>query len=215
MKNLRILITAGPTREYLDPVRYISNDSSGRMGFALAAAAKKLGADVTLISGPVALETPKGVKRVDTVSAMDMRREILKLFKKMDLILMSAAVSDFRPARYSRQKIKKATSRSRDLTISLKENPDILAELGKKKRPNQILIGFAVETQNLEGHARRKLKQKKCDWIVANCHTVIGKEKGHAVLLSKDGRRIVLPELPKDELAFVIFSHILGVGRLE
>ena len=206
MKNLYVLITAGPTREYLDPVRYISNDSSGRMGFALAAAAKKLGADVTLISGPVSLPAPRGVRRVDVTSAADMRREVLKRSGKSDVIIMSAAVSDFRPAIFSRQKIKKQAGAK---SLKLIKNPDILAELGKKKRDDQILIGFAVETKNLESYARRKLKDKKCDWIVANRHTVIGKDRGHAILLSRHGKRIVLPELPKDELAFIIFSHIL------
>lgn len=208
MKNLNVLIAAGPTREYLDPVRYLSNDSSGQMGFAMAAAAKKLGAEVTLICGPVALSTPKGVKRIDVTSTDEMRNEVIKRQKKSDIIIMAAAIADFKAAKFSKHKIKKAISRSHNLTISLKKNPDILAELGKKKRADQMLIGFAVETKNLETYARRKLKEKKCDWIVANRHTVIGKEKGHAILFSKDGKRIVLPELPKDELAFVIFSHI-------
>jgi len=208
MKNLRILITAGPTREYLDPIRYISNDSSGRMGFALAAAAKKLGADVTLISGPVSLPAPMGVKRIDITSALDMRRNVMKLQAKADVIVMAAAVSDFKAANFSKQKIKKQAGKNVQ-SIKLVRNPDILSELGRKKRPGQLLIGFAVETKNLEAYAHRKLKEKKCDWIVANKHTVIGEEKGHAILFSKNGKRIVLPELPKDELAFVIFSHIL------
>ncbi len=209
MKNLNVLITAGPTREYLDPVRYLSNDSSGIMGFSLAAAARKLGANVTLISGPVGIAAPSGVKRVDVISADDMHREVMKRQAKADIIVMAAAVSDFKTAHFSKQKIKKMFSRSDQLVLSLKKNPDILAELGKKKRKDQLLIGFAVETKNLETYARRKLKEKKCDWIVANRHTVIGKERGHAILFSKEGKRIVLPELPKDELAFVIFSHIL------
>lgn len=206
MKDLKVLITAGPTREYLDPVRYISNDSSGLMGYSLAAAAKKLGAEVVLVSGPVALPVPKYVRRIDITSAEDMRREVLKRTDKMDMIIMCAAVADFRPARFSKQKIKKEKGAG---TIKLTKNPDILAELGKKKRGDQLLIGFAVETKDLEGHAKKKLKEKNCDWIVANLHTVIGKDRGHATLFSKSGKRIALPELPKDELAFVIFSHIL------
>lgn len=208
MKSLNVLITAGPTREYLDPVRYISNDSSGRMGFALAAAAKKLGADVTLISGPVSIPTPKGVRRIDVINAAEMRKEIIKRQKKFDIIVMAAAVADFKAAKFSAHKIKKQKNQKTH-ALKLIRNPDILAELGKKKRTDQLLIGFAVESKNLEVYALRKLKEKKCDWIVANRHTVIGKERGHAILLSKEGRRVVLPELPKDELAFVIFSHIL------
>ncbi len=208
MKNLNVLITAGPTREYLDPVRYISNDSSGKMGFSLAAAAKKLGAEVTLVTGPVSLPTPKGVKRLDVTSAAEMKREVMKRSAGADIIVMAAAVADFRPQKFSRQKIKKQGRRARQV-LNLAQNADILAELGRKKRPDQTLIGFAVETEDLEDRALKKLKEKKCDWIVANRHTVIGKDRGHAILLSKKGRRVVLPELPKDELAFIIFSHIL------
>jgi phosphopantothenoylcysteine decarboxylase/phosphopantothenate--cysteine ligase len=206
MKNLNVLITAGPTREYLDPVRYISNDSSGKMGFSLAAAAGRLGAQVTLVSGPVALSTPKGVRRVDVVSADEMRREVMKRQRRADVIVMAAAVSDFKAAHFSKQKIKKATCPP---VLKLSKTIDILAELGRKKRADQLLVGFAVETKNLETYAQKKLKEKRCDWIVANRHTVIGKDKGHAALFSKKGRHIVLPELPKDELAFIILSHIL------
>ena len=208
MKNLRILIAAGPTREYIDPVRYISNDSSGRMGFALAAAAKKIGADVTLISGPVNLETPKGVKRIDVISATDMRKKAFKLSDVSDVIIMAAAVADYRPAILSTQKIKKA-ARQKKKTIRLLRNPDILAELSKRKRHDQLIVGFAVETDKLEQNALKKLKQKKCDWIIANRHTVIGSDKGRAIMFSRGGRRIVLPELPKEELAFIMLSHLL------
>lgn len=207
MKNLNVLITAGPTREYLDPVRYISNDSSGKMGFSMAAAARKLGARVTLVSGPVFLTTPAGVKRIDVTSAAEMRREVMKRSKAADVIIMAAAIADFKPQKFSKRKIKKQDRRTRQV-LNLAQNADILADLGRKKRPDQMLIGFAVETADLEARAKRKLKEKRCDWIVANRHTVIGKDKGHAILLSKEGRRVVLPELPKDELALVIFSHI-------
>lgn len=179
------------------------------MGFALAAAAKKLGADVTLIAGPVALETPRGVRRIDTISAAQMHRQVMACAPCKDVIIMAAAVADYRPARMKAQKIKKRAATTAHLTIALKENPDILAELGRKKRPGQLLVGFAVETKNLETFAKRKLIKKNCDWIVANRHTVIGKEKGHAIMLSRAGKRVVLPEMPKDELAFVILSHLL------
>ena len=206
MRNLCVLITAGPTKEYLDPIRFISNDSSGRMGFALAKAAKKLGAKVTLISGPVHLDQPHVADMVNVVTAQEMHRETMKRFSKADIIIMAAAVSDFKPSRFSKKKIKKGKKGASSLKLSA--NPDILSELGKKKKKGQILIGFAVETDNLEREAKKKLKEKKCDWIVANRHTTMGSEKGKALLLSKEGKKISLPELQKEELAMLILSHI-------
>ena len=205
MRNLRVLITAGATKEYLDPIRFISNDSSGRMGFALAAAAKKLGAKVTLISGPVNLDGPHGVDLVNVVSAQEMYREVMKRSSKADIIIMAAAVSDFRPSRFSKNKIKKKGNS----TLKLRVNPDILKELGKRKKPGQMVVGFAVETDNLECNARKKLKEKKCDWIVANRHTAMGSEKGKVILFSKTGKKSNLPELLKDDLAMLILSHVL------
>lgn len=205
-----VLITAGPTREYIDPVRYISNDSSGQMGFALAAAAQGLGCDVTLVAGPVALPTPPRVRRIDVISALEMQRVVTKLAAKADVIVMAAAVADWRPSRASRAKIKKSTTRSKPRSIALTENQDILAGLGKIKKPHQILVGFALETSNLERNARAKLKSKRCDWIVANTAATIGAAQSQALLLAADGRRIPLPRLSKEDLAMVILSHILG-----
>jgi phosphopantothenoylcysteine decarboxylase / phosphopantothenate---cysteine ligase len=209
-KTLRILITAGPTREYIDPVRYLSNDSSGQMGFSLAAAARRLGCDVTLVAGPVALPTPAGVKRIDVISARDMQCAVTKVSAKTDVIIMAAAVADWRPSRTSRAKIKKTTASSKPHSIALIENPDILAELGKKKKPHQILVGFALETEKLERNARAKLAHKRCDWIVANLSTSIGARQSSAILISADGRRTPLPRLLKEDLAVVILSHVLG-----
>lgn len=207
-RRFHVLVTAGPTREYLDPVRYLSNDSSGQMGFALARAAVHLGFRATLVSGPVSLETPKGVRRIDVVSAREMRTAVLKQAPRADLIVMCAAVADYRPKRFSRGKIKKAVSRPYDLTITLTENADILAELGRGKKPHQTLVGFALETHRLERNARKKMQRKHCDWIVANAASTIGARVGRALLLNRTGRRIPLPRLPKDDLAIVILSHI-------
>ncbi|MFA4874162.1 MAG: phosphopantothenoylcysteine decarboxylase [bacterium] len=218
-KKIKVLVTAGPTREYLDPVRYISNDSSGQMGFAIAKAAGELGCDVTLVAGPVSLDTPARVRRIDVVTAREMRREVMRRAAKADIIIMAAAVADWRPRRVSKQKIKRSKghphpiplpSRERGLTIALVENPDILAELGKTKKPGQTLVGFALETGNLERNARVKLKHKRCDWIVANSAAAIGARQSRAMLLAADGRRIALPRLAKEDLAVVILSHILS-----
>lgn len=208
MKDLHVLITAGPTKEYLDPVRFISNDSSGRMGFALAKAAKKLGAKATLVSGPVNLEPPQGIDCINIVSAQEMYNEVIKRSAKADIIIMSAAVSDFKPSKFSKKKIKKG--RKNTLNLKLAKNTDILAQLGKKKKKTQTLIGFAVETDNLEREAKKKLREKKCDWIVANHYQTMGSEKGKAVLFSNEGKKINLPQLPKDDLAMLILSHIFG-----
>ena len=209
-KPLNILITAGPTREYLDPVRYLSNDSSGQMGFALASAAQKLGHQVNLIAGPVQLETPKNTNRIDVVSADEMHKACMKLGKKADVIIMAAAVADFKPARTKKQKIKsRPIVQSSNSTIVLKKNSDILEELGRKKNPHQTIIGFALETQDLEKNAKKKLKNKNCNWIIANKAETIASKNAKTWLYSKVGTKHSLPKLPKEDLAFLILSHIL------
>ncbi len=205
-----VLITAGPTREYLDPVRYLSNDSSGRMGFALAAAAAELGCTTTLIAGPVALETPKGVERIDVVSAREMFETVKRRAPQQDLIIMAAAVADYRPARFSKQKLKRTIGPSDHRTIGLKPNPDILAWLGKHRRTDQTLVGFALETKDLEKNARKKLKHKRCDWIVANRENSIGSAESTALLIPKEGQKVRLPKLLKHDLAMLLLSHLLG-----
>lgn len=198
---MNVLVTAGPTREYIDPVRYLSNDSSGRMGFELARAAAKRGHRVTLIAGPVSLKTPKNVKRIDVISAMQMKKEVIHHFTNANLIIMAAAVADWRPAKFSTQKIKKTIAPSYHRAIALKENPDILAELGRRKRTKQILVGFALETDNLEKNARKKLIQKNCDWIVANKADAIASKLSRAKILGQNGRIISLPLMSKSALA--------------
>jgi phosphopantothenoylcysteine decarboxylase/phosphopantothenate--cysteine ligase len=178
------------------------------MGFALAETAKKLGADVTLISGPVSLPTPHGIKRIDVVNTQQMYRETMKRFACYDVVIMAAAVSDFRIKKFSSKKIKRKGRKKR--SIALFPNPDILEMMGKRKQPWQTIIGFALETDDLEKNALKKLKDKKCDWIVANNYKAIGSPKGRAILFCRKGGKIRLPELPKHELAMLILSHIFG-----
>jgi phosphopantothenoylcysteine decarboxylase/phosphopantothenate--cysteine ligase len=163
----KVLITAGPTREKIDEVRYISNFSSGKMGFALAVAANNAGAEVILITGPVNLETPAGITRIDVESAEDMFNEVMKYQEKQDIFIMSAAVADFTPTNYYAGKIKK-TETGEKFIIELKPTKDILGTLGKIKQPHQLLIGFALESKNELEYGKEKLNRKNCDMIVVN-----------------------------------------------
>lgn len=165
LANKRIMITAGPTREALDPVRYISNHSSGKMGFALAEAAKSLGADVTLVSGPVALSTPDGCQRVDVTSAAQMHSAVMGDIAQQDIFIACAAVADYRPATVAEQKIKKTSSD--EMTISMVKNPDIVASVAALDTP-PFTVGFAAETQDVEHYARDKMQRKNLAMIAAN-----------------------------------------------
>ncbi len=165
MKKIRCLVSAGPTREYFDPVRYISNPSSGKMGYAIAETARDAGWDVTLVSGPCFLKVPKDVRFVSVTSAQDMLEACKKYFIESDILIMSAAVSDVRPAEKSSRKLKKSEI---DLNPRLERTPDILLTLSKEKK-KQILVGFAAETENVREYALKKLEQKNLDCIVANC----------------------------------------------
>lgn len=183
----KILVTAGPTREYLDPVRYLSNDSSGRMGFALAAEAVHRGAAVTLVTGPVDLKPPRcRVARV--VTARQMREAALRYGKGADVIIASAAVGDWRPVRTSSSKIKKSSRPGIAWKIPFVLNPDILKDLSRRKtRGRPILIGFALETHDLLRNARAKLKAKKLDLVVANSPAAFGKTRAKTIFLDVDG----------------------------
>ncbi len=164
MDGVNVLITAGPTREDIDPVRFISNHSSGKMGFALAEAAKSAGANVTLVAGPVRLSTPAGVNRIDVISARDMHTEVMQRATDSDIFISVAAVADYRVTEQSDNKIKKSSD---DMVLTLTRNADILADVAAlPARP--MCVGFAAETQNLEEYARGKLKRKKLDMIIAN-----------------------------------------------
>uniref|UniRef100_UPI00359CB858 bifunctional phosphopantothenoylcysteine decarboxylase/phosphopantothenate--cysteine ligase CoaBC n=1 Tax=Bifidobacterium adolescentis TaxID=1680 RepID=UPI00359CB858 len=166
LKGLAVLVTAGPTQEPLDPVRFLTNHSTGKMGYALAEQARDLGAQVTLVSGPVALDAPYGVDVVDVTTARDMFDVVTNRFADTDITVMAAAVGDFRPVEQARDKIKK-NGRS-GIELELTSNPDILAWTGEHKRPDQILCGFAMETRDLEANAAKKLNGKHCDMLVAN-----------------------------------------------
>lgn len=198
----RVLITAGPTREPIDPVRYLTNRSSGKMGYAVAEAARLRGATVTLVSGPTALPAPGGVEFVRVETAAQMRDAVLPRAEAADVIIAAAAVSDFRPAESAAQKMKKSETLP---SLLLAANDDILALLGQRKRPGQTLVGFAAETGDTLAHARQKLDAKNLDWIVANDVTQEGAgfdgDTNIVTLLGRGGAEIALPLLTKREVA--------------
>jgi phosphopantothenoylcysteine decarboxylase/phosphopantothenate--cysteine ligase len=171
LKGKTVLVTAGPTREYLDAVRYISNPSTGKMGVAMAEAAKALGADVILIHGPLSIPIPSGVRAIEIVSASDLFEAVKANLEASDVIVMSAAVSDFRPETRVDHKVKKSEASQ---TLSLVPTTDILAWIGSHRTEKQIVVGFAMETKNLISEARRKRKEKGADWILANSLTESG-----------------------------------------
>lgn len=207
-KLRNILVCAGPTQEKLDPVRYLSNHSSGKMGYALAQAAKKYG-HVVLVSGPTALKAPQNCKFIPVVTAREMEKEMLKQFPKADLTIMVAAVADYRPETVARQKIKKTAD---TLILRLVKNPDILKKLGERKKNNQILVGFAAETQNALAYGRKKLAEKNLDWIVVNNVAKkgigFGAEENEAVLLSRGGKTIPFAKQDKKRLAAKLLELI-------
>lgn len=164
LEGKKVIVTAGPTREHIDPVRFISNPSSGKMGVAMAKAAQSLGADVTLIHGPISVSKPEGIHSINITSTADLF-EAVKEYRDADVIIMAAAVSDFTPTEIHQQKVKKAEGEN---SIGLKRTQDILAWLGEHKKEGQVLIGFAMETENLIENATSKLKKKNADWIIAN-----------------------------------------------
>ncbi len=180
---MRILVTAGPTREMIDAVRFLSNLSSGRTGYAIAGAARDLGHAVTLISGPVALPRPSGLDFVPVVSAADMHRAVRDAFDEVDAVIMSAAVADYRPARVTEGKMKKTTG---PLSLELERTTDILRELGGHKT-RQILVGFALEVQDAEDNARRKFEEKNLDLLVLNSPGNFGTRRSRFRLLSQSG----------------------------
>jgi phosphopantothenoylcysteine decarboxylase/phosphopantothenate--cysteine ligase len=204
----KMLVTAGPTLEAIDPVRFLSNRSSGKQGYAIAAALAELGADVTLVSGPTGLASPAGVKRVAVESAHEMLKACEKALP-LDAAVMVAAVADWRPSRPADEKIKKDKTGAPP-AIALEETPDILATLSKpgKKRPG-LVIGFAAETENVEAHARAKIAKKACDWIVANdvSGDVMGGAENEVMLITKDGAE-TWPRLPKDAVARKLADRI-------
>jgi len=195
---MRILITAGPTREYIDSVRFISNGSSGITGFVTAQAAQARGHKVILITGPTACEHPKGVKVIPVVSALEMYRQVIKHFPKIDAVIMTAAVGDYRVANKSRFKLKKTGETQ---IIELIPNPDILAELGRRKKTSQVLIGFALEDRAGRKNAMTKFKKKNLDAIILNPPRALGSERNQVQLYTADQGWQHWPVLPKQKMA--------------
>ncbi len=215
---MHFLITAGPTREWLDPVRFLSNPSSGKMGYAVACAARDAGARVTLVSGPVTLAAPRGVELVRVETAAEMARETLQRARRADVIVLAAAVADWTPARVARQKIKKSEIRNQksEFLLRLKPTMDIAATLGRKRcRPGQVLVGFAAETQRVGAGAREKLRRKNLELIVANDVSKAGAgfavDTNEITLIDRDGRVERPPRASKQTLAKLIVRRALAL----
>ena len=204
----KVLITAGRTEEPIDPVRYLSNNSSGQMGYSLASQAVKMGAEVTLVSGPTNLEIPKSLKEfVRTRTAMEMYEAVMKRFDGMDMAVACAAVADYKPKVCAKEKIKKKEG---DLIIELDRNPDILFNMGQKKN-QQILVGFAAETENILENALGKLKKKNLDMIVANDAHVMRSINNAVTIIKKDGTQVHIDEKSKKELASDILNEAVKI----
>lgn len=207
----RLLITAGPNREPLDPVRYISNRSSGKMGYALARAAVRRGAEVVLVSGPTALEPPLGARLIAVTTAADMHEAILKEYGQCTAVIMAAAVSDYRAASVAEKKMKRGKG---PIELRLEPNPDILKELGQDKE-GKWLIGFAAETDDLIVNAHKKLREKHLDMVVANNVAETGSgfdgDTNIATIVDRTGAARALPMMSKDELADQIYDHFLAL----
>jgi phosphopantothenoylcysteine decarboxylase / phosphopantothenate---cysteine ligase len=207
----RVVVTAGGTREPLDPVRFIGNGSSGRMGYAVAEEALYAGADVTLISGTASVEPPHGVTLVRAETTAEMERAVHEAIGGADLLIMAAAVADYTPRQRSEQKIKKSGD---TLTVEMAKTPDILGGLAEIELPGLVRVGFAAETQDLENNAREKLQKKKLDMIVANDAVAsIGAEASSLVLIGRDGTIERLPPMPKGESARILVERAAGLLR--
>jgi len=204
---VRLLVTAGPTREDLDPVRYLSNRSSGRMGYALAAALRRLGHEVVLVSGPVELPAPKGVERVPVWSARDMLAACRERWPEMDGLAAVAAVADYRPARRARGKMKRAAGEGR--SIELVPNPDIVRSLARRKGERKVL-GFALESSRGRRHALAKLRDKNLDWIALNGPEAQGASSSSLLLLGGDGSERPLGPAPKAALGRELAAATFG-----
>lgn len=211
MTKLRFLITAGPTVEPIDPVRFLSNRSSGKMGYALAKAALKEGHSVTLVSGPTYLIPPEDSELIAVETAREMEKAVIRCAKTANVIIKTAAVADFRPVKMAKHKIKK---RSASLFIRLVPNPDILKKLGRTKRKNQILVGFAAETRDLIKNSLKKIREKNLDWIVVNDVSrkdiAFGSDNNAATLIDRDGKKVKLPKQSKERLAETLIRTIVS-----
>ena len=198
--RLHVIVTAGPTREYIDPVRYLSNESSGTMGFAIARALLDAGHRVTIISGPVSQETPEGAARVDVISALDMLAALEEHFPRADAIFMAAAVGDFRPATRHAGKWKKKEEGGDGAVLQLVENPDLLATIARDKGARKV-IAFALETSDGEARAAAKLVRKNADYIVLNGESALNAARSSVTVMDADGVVWRLEDSPKAETA--------------
>lgn len=207
LKGRTVLITSGPTREYLDPVRFMTNSSSGRMGFALARRARALGARVMVVSGPTALSAPTGVEVFPVTTGLEMHERVMRLRARADVVIGAAAVSDWRFAAASTRKLKR---RPGALRLTLLPNPDIIKDVGRRRRAKrrQVVVGFALETHDRLAHARRKLSAKGLDLIVINGPSALERRRSQAVVLRRDGTQRRQPEASKDSLARTILEEV-------
>ncbi len=203
------LITAGPTREYIDPVRYLSNASTGKMGYALADAARRMGCPVILVTGPVGLKPPRGVACVPVVSAREMFAAVKKNLSRADIVIGAAAVADYRPASARRHKIKKS---GRAMTLRLVPNPDILAYAGRRKG-RRVIVGFALESRRLKNEALRKMKEKDLDMIVGNGPSSIGSDMTTVHLFHRAGKATVIRHAGKNAVARRIVHESVTLYR--
>lgn len=213
LKGKKVLVTAGPTQEMIDPVRYITNHSSGKMGYAIAEVAKSMGADVTLMSGPVALEKPNDVTFYSFTSANDLFNLVKEHLEEYDYIIKAAAVGDYRIENPSVHKIKKSEE---TLTLNFVKNPDILAYIGEHKQPHQVVCGFAMETQNLIENAKQKLTKKNCDMLVANNLTIEGagfQSDTNVVTILTDHETKEYQKMSKQEVAKTILETMRSIEK--
>ena len=215
MQGLNVLVTAGPTQEAADPVRYLTNHSTGKMGYAIATVCARRGASVTLVSGPTALKKPQFVRTVEITTAKEMFEAVTERAAEQDIIVKAAAVADYRPKSVSSEKMKKKDG---ELTLELERTDDILAWLGGHKRPGQFLCGFAMETQDLIGNARQKLQKKNLDMIVANSLRVEGAGFGgdtNVVTMITENEELSLGKMSKEETASKIMDRIMDIRAAE
>ncbi len=213
LRDERIIVTAGPNAEPIDPVRFITNRSTGKMGFAMARVAWRRGAEVTLVSGPTALTPPRGVRFCPIRTAREMRQAVWEHYPQATMVISAAAVADYRPAQVAPQKLKK---REENFTIELTRNPDILAELGRQKG-HRLLVGFATETEEVLSNAVRKLRGKNLDLIVANDVTQEGAGFAHdtniVTLIDRSEQIETLPLMSKDEVAYAVYDRLLTLKK--
>ncbi len=207
-KKRRVVVTAGPTYEHIDPVRFLGNESSGKMGFEVARAARAQGDEVVLVAGPVHQETPAGVKRVDIVSARDLLAAVRDAFRDADVLIMAAAVADWRPKKKLAGKWRKKDGGTETATLELVRNPDVLATVAKRKG-ERLVVGFALETGSGIARARAKLHRKNADYIVLNDATALRANRSSVLVLGRDGSELRLQDRTKRQIA----KRLVRLGR--